>query len=147
MASNSSLLLDSVSWDWVVDANGNFAVAGPPYSQAQDAASAIRLFLGELYYDTSAGVPYARILAQPPNVPLLKSYMVTAALTVPGVVSAVCFITSVTDRGVTGQVQITNAAGQIAAASITPFVPPLPPAGGPSLDYSDPDNSQYLPGL
>jgi hypothetical protein len=144
----STLLLDSVGWDWVVDASGNIAVAAEPYAQAQDAASAIRLFLGELYYDTTKGVPYARILAQPPNIPLLKSYMVAAALTVPGVVSAVCFITSVTDRGVTGQVQITNAQGVVTAASIAPVVPPpLPPASGPSLDYSNPNNSQYLPGL
>lgn len=117
MASNSTMLLDTATWDLAVDASGNIAVAGPPYSQAQDAASAIRLFLGELYYDVSRGVPYQRILAQPPNVPLLKSYMVAAALTVPGVVSAACFITGIGDRSVSGQVQITNSNGQTAAAA------------------------------
>lgn len=113
----STLLLDSAGWDWVIDANGNFAVAGEPYSQAQDASSAIRTFLGEVYYDTTVGVPYARILAQPPNIGALKSYMVAAALTVPGVVSAVCFITSLTNRSASGQVQITNTNGQTAAAA------------------------------
>jgi hypothetical protein len=113
----STLLLDADTWDVVVDASGNIAVAGEPYSQAQDAASAIRLFLGELYYDTTQGVPYERILAQPPNIPLLKACMVDAALTVPGVVSAVCFITSISERTVTGQVQITNSNGQTAAAA------------------------------
>jgi hypothetical protein len=117
MAGTSTLLLDAVSWDWVVDAAGNIAVADPPYSQAQDAASAIRLRLGELYYDTTRGVPYARILAQPPNIPLLKSYMVAAAMTVPGVVAAVCFITSLSGRSISGQVQITNNNGQTAAAA------------------------------
>lgn len=117
MAGNSTLLLDANGWDWVVDASGNWAVAGPPYSQAQDAASAIKLKLGELYYDTSVGVPYARILGKPPNIPVLKSYMVAAALTVPGVVVAVCFITSIVDRAVSGQVQITNSNGQTAAAA------------------------------
>jgi hypothetical protein len=112
-----TLLLDAVTWDWVVDANGNFAVAGEPYSQAQDAASAIRLFLGELYYDTTQGVPYARILGKSPNLPLLKSYMVTAARTVPGVVKAVCFISAISDRGASGQVQITNSNGLSAAAA------------------------------
>lgn len=117
MASNSTMLLDAIGWDWVVDASGNIAVAGPPYSQAQDAASAIRLRLGELYYDVSRGVPYARILAQPPNIPVLKSYMVAAAMTVPGIVAAVCFITGISGRTVSGQVQITNSNGQTAAAA------------------------------
>jgi hypothetical protein len=117
MAGNSTLLLDASGWDWVVDASGNFAVAGPPYSQAQDAASAIRTVLGEVYYDTTAGVPYGNILGKPPNIPLLKSYMVAAALTAPGVVSAVCFITAINDRAVSGQVQITNNNGQTAAAA------------------------------
>jgi hypothetical protein len=117
MAGNSTLLLDVDTWDVAVDASGNIAVAGPPYSQAQDAASAIRLFLGELYYDTTQGVPYQRILAQPPNIPLLKSYLVAAALTVPGVVKAVCFISAIADRAVSGQVQITNSNGQTAAAA------------------------------
>lgn len=117
MAGNDTLLLDPNGWDWLVDASGNIAVAGPPYSQAQDASSAIRLYLGELYYDTTQGVPYARILAKPPNIPLLKSYMETAALTVPGVVAAVCFITALSERSVSGQVQITNSNGQTAAAA------------------------------
>lgn len=117
MAGNSTLLLDATNWDWVVDASGNWAVAGPPYSQAQDASSAIRLFLGELYYDVSVGIPYARILAKPPNIPVLKSYMVAAALTVPGIVAAVCFITAITERSISGQVQITNDNGQTAAAA------------------------------
>lgn len=113
----STMLLDVLSWDLAIDASGNIAVADEPYSLAQDASSAIRLFLGKLYYDVLAGVPYERILAQPPNVPLLKSYMVAAALTVPGVVSAVCFISSIADRSVTGQVQVTNSNGQTAAAA------------------------------
>lgn len=116
MAGNDTLFLDDVTWDLVADINGNIAVAGPPYSQAQDAASAIRLFLGELYYDTTKGVPYENILAQPPNLPVLKSYMVAAAMTVPGVVKAVCFISSIASRFVFGQVTITNSQGQTATA-------------------------------
>lgn len=114
----STLLLDIVSWDHAVDSSGNIAVAGEPYSQAQDASSAIRTWLGELYYDTTVGTPYDKILGiGPPNIPLLKSYMVTAAKTVPGVVSAVVFISSITNRGVSGQVQITNSNGQTATAA------------------------------
>jgi hypothetical protein len=113
----STLLLDSRAWDLAVDTAGNIALASDPYSQAQDASSAIRLFLGELYYDVKQGVPYAQILARPPNVPLLKSRMVKAAITVPGIVKAACFISSISERRVSGQVQITNAAGHTQAAA------------------------------
>lgn len=113
----STLLLDADTWDWVVDANGNWAVADEPYSQAQDAASAIRLVLGELYYDTSAGVPYDQILGKAKNLALLKASLVAAALTVPGVISADVFITAITDRTVTGQVQITTSQVLTAAAA------------------------------
>jgi hypothetical protein len=117
MVAYSTLLLDSLSWDNVVDVNGNIAIAGPPYSQAQDASSAIRLWLGELYYDTTQGVPYSNILRKIPNLTTLKSYMVSAALTVPGVVSAVCYISSFSWRAVSGQVTITNETGQTATAA------------------------------
>ena len=48
----TSLLLDLVNWDLCVDANGNIALCTEPYADVQDAACAIRLFAGELYYDT-----------------------------------------------------------------------------------------------
>lgn len=112
-----TLLLDSVSWDLVVDAAGNIAVASDPYSLAQDAASAIRLFLGELWYDDTQGVNYSLILGKLPPVTLLKQQFVEAALTVPGVVSAQCFISGVEGRRLTGQVQVSDAAGNTSAAS------------------------------
>lgn len=113
-----TLLLDTSSWDLTVDTAGNIAVASDPYALAQDAASAIRLMLGELYFDTTLGVPYlTQILGFKPPVSLMKQYFVAAALTVPGVVSAKCFISSWVDRQVTGQVQITDSSGNVSAAS------------------------------
>ena len=104
----------------VLDASGNIAVAGPPYSQAQDAASAIKLFLGEYYYDTTQGTPYFNTtLGHNPPLQLIKSQAVAAALTVPGVVSASCFITDFTARQVSGQVQIINQQGQQAVAGFS----------------------------
>jgi hypothetical protein len=83
---------------------------------AQDAASEIRLFQGELYYDTSKGVPYwSQILGKAPPVSLMKAKFVAAALTVPGVVKARCFISSWIERKVSGQVQIEDAAGSKSA--------------------------------
>lgn len=115
---SSTLLLDVDSWDLVVDANGNIAVADEPYALAQDAASAIKTFLGEVFYNTTIGVPYFQsILGQNPSLDFIKSQLEAAALTVPGVVSAKCFITSVTNRKVSGQVQTTDANGVTSAAS------------------------------
>jgi len=112
-----TLLLDILTWDLAVDVAGNIAVASDPYAQAQDAASAIKLFEGELYYDTSQGIPYfSQIFGYSPPVSLMKAYFVQAALAVPGVVKARCFITSYADRLVSGQVQIENDEGTTSAA-------------------------------
>lgn len=113
-----TVLLDTAAWDLVLDVAGNIAVASEPYSLAQDAASAIRLFRGELWYNTEAGVPYwSSVLGKsPPPLSLMKELFVAAAMTVPGVVSARCFIASVSSRGVSGQVQVTDAAGRVAIA-------------------------------
>ena len=116
--SQSTMLLDTVQWDLVVDLNGNIAVATEPYSLAQDAASAIRTFQGEVYYNTDFGTPYwSVILAQNPPASLVKTYLEEAALTVPGVEQAQAFIQSITNRTVTGQVQIADNTGTVLGAA------------------------------
>ena len=117
MSGNGTILLDVNRWDIVADLSGNIAVAEPPYSQAQDAASAMRTFQGEVFYDQAFGIPYwARILGQAPPLSLVKAYWIAAAKTVPGVVSAKAFIASFVNRTLTGQVQITNKAGETSAS-------------------------------
>lgn len=112
-----TLLLDIEKWDMVLDVNGNIALADAPYALAQDAASAIRTFLGECWYDTTLGVPYfPTLLGQAPNIALMKAKFEAAAKTVPGVVSAKCFISSISGRRVTGQVQVTDTNGTVTAA-------------------------------
>lgn len=113
----NTLLLDRSSWDLVLDVYGDIAVASDPYSQAQDAASAIRLFAGEAYYDTTIGVPYwSDVLGEAPPLSLVKARVTAAALTVPGVATATCYISSFENRRVGGQVLLTNDAGQQSAA-------------------------------
>lgn len=112
-----TVLLDTVLWDLVLDANGNIAVATEPYALAQDAASACRTFLGEVWYNTTLGINYFGILGRAPNLPLLKTRLIGQALTVPGVVSAQVFITSFVDRRVSGQVQVTDESGEVTAAA------------------------------
>lgn len=112
MTRYNTLLLDQTAWDLVIDSAGNIAMAQPPYSLAQDVASAVRLFLGELWYSTGQGIPYFEdVLGQLPPPSLLTGYMEKAALTVPGVVSAQVIITEFTGREVRGQVQFIDETG------------------------------------
>ncbi|NTF54935.1 hypothetical protein G6L12_08515 [Agrobacterium rhizogenes] len=114
---SSTLLLDTGTWDLAVDTAGNIAMAGEPYALAQDAASAIRTFEGEVFYNTLLGIPYfSQILGYAPPTSLMKAHFNEAALTVPGVVTSQCFITSWDNRVVTGQVQITAEDGTVSAA-------------------------------
>lgn len=115
-----TLLLDTVAWDLVLDANGNIAVASNPYSLAQDSASMIQTFQGEVFYDTTVGIPYFKsVFGKSPISTPIKSLMVGAALTVPEVANAQCFINSFSQRTLTGQVQIFQTTGQVSASNFT----------------------------
>lgn len=110
-----SLLLTLDRWDLCLDAAGNLAIAQPPYALAQDVASAIRLFAGELWYDTAPGVPYfEQVLGHTPSLEEFRALMTRAALTVPGVVTAECILSGFDreTRKVTGQVVFTDDTGQ-----------------------------------
>jgi len=112
-----TILLDVSTWDYTVDASGNWAVTDEPYALAQDVSSACRLIKGELWYDTSQGIPYldlngntGQILGKTPPLSVVQEYLVQSALTVPGVVSAVAVIESFdpATRHVAGQVQFVD---------------------------------------
>ncbi|MCC8963782.1 hypothetical protein H8A95_16040 [Bradyrhizobium sp. Pear76] len=120
---SSTLLLDTAKWDLVLDANGNIAVAAEPYALAQDAASAIKAWNGEVYYDTTLGVIWRQILGKTPNAGLIKQQCQAQAVLVPDVASARVFLQTV-GRQTTGQVQVkSKATGQIAAANFTVISP------------------------
>lgn len=116
----STMLLDRSAWDLVLDANGDIALATEPYALAQDAASAIKTFLGECFFDTTVGVPWlTQILGKAPTLAQLKSALVQAALTVPDVTSAQVFISSFNGRAVSGQVQVSSAT--TGTVTVAPF--------------------------
>lgn len=132
-----TLLLDRTVWDLCLDASGNIAVAAEPYAQAQDVASAIRLFRGELWYDTAPGLPYfSQILGKTPAPGFLKAQFIRAALTVPGVISAQAFLSFDFTRVLGGQVQFVTSDGVTLAATTNYALYPLP-----SL-YAISDNGQ-----
>lgn len=108
----STLLLNRDGWDLCLDALGNWAVATEPYSQTQDAASAVRVFEGEAYYDTTLGVPYfSDVLGKRQPSQILRARAQQAALTVPGVLDATALLVTGPDRTLGGQIQIKTADG------------------------------------
>lgn len=104
----ATLLLDRTSWDLCLNSSGDIAVASEPYSQEQDVASECRVFAGEVYYDTTQGIPYPGILGQPVPVQVLKESLIAAAQRVPGVSNAVAYLTDVQARAISGQIQFTG---------------------------------------
>ena len=113
----NTFVLDSTTWDLVLDAQGNVAVAAPPYAVAQDVSSACRTFLGEIWYDTENGIAYhGEILGKFPPLSLLKKGLTDAASQVPGCFKPVCYFSSYTNRKLTGQVQFYDEAGGIQVA-------------------------------
>jgi len=124
----STLYLDPLLWDLTLDAAGNIALATPAYSITQDVASACRVFLGEVYYDTSQGVPYlganpptneaGALLGTTPPLNILQGSLAAAALTVPWVATASCVISSFVNRVARGQVQFSTDDGQTLRVAI-----------------------------
>lgn len=104
----NTMLLDRTDWDLVLDVAGNIALASNPYAVAQDVASAVKLFKGELFYNTVPGVPYwQEFLGHQPPLALVREHVQRAAMTVPEVASAICTLTSFNDRALAGYVEIT----------------------------------------
>ena len=123
----STLLLDRTLWDLCLTTEGNIAVASEPYAIAQDVASAVRLFDGELWYDTIKGVPYfSEILGHQPPLSLMKAEFVKAALTVPLVASVKVFVSNTAEREVTGQIQITDTSKQTVVVAGNLLNSPIP---------------------
>lgn len=113
---SASLLLDIVSWDLCLDAKGNWALASDPYAISQNVSCACRLIRGELYYDTSKGVPlWTDILNNAYPLPLFKADFQEAANAVDGVESSSVYIQELTDRSLIGQIQLSTAYGTLYA--------------------------------
>ena len=115
----NTLCLDVSTWDLFADASGNIAMATPPYSTAQDVASAIKTFLGECWFDTTRGIPYLpNILGAKPPIAIFQAYMVNVALAVPGVLTAQCVINSFVGRKISGQIQFTDNRGVVSTLNV-----------------------------
>lgn len=105
-----TLFLMPDTWDLTLDASGNIAVASSIYQQAQDVASACRVFTKDMYYNQQAGIPYSEEILGKSGFPLslYKMYLENAAVSVEGVVTANAVLRSNDGRNVTGQITFTN---------------------------------------
>jgi hypothetical protein len=117
------LFLDPAIWDITLDQANNIAVAPEPYALAQDAASAIQTYLGEVYWNTAIGVPYLQqVFGYAPPTALVKQYLVQAALAAsPDIATAQVFLSALdpATRVLSGQVQIVSTTAATSAASFT----------------------------
>ncbi|MDG6828536.1 hypothetical protein Q7267_08580 [Glaesserella parasuis] len=108
-----TLFLHPERWDLMLDDEGNIAYTKDPYAKAQDVASAIKLFKGELYYDKAKGIPYfEETLGKKQSLALYQYRLEKAALSVPEVVSVKASIQSNADRTVTGFIKFTDDKGR-----------------------------------
>jgi hypothetical protein len=111
----TTLLLNVATWDLTLDSGNNIASVTGAYSTAQNVASSIRTFLGELWYDTEQGIPYFQeVLGFGVNQAQIQNAMDDAALAVPGVLKAKTVLQSLdrSTRTITGTIYVTDVAGQ-----------------------------------
>ena len=120
MTVNISTIALNASWDTYLDQNGNIAVNTQATAVAQDVASAIKLFYGELYFDTTQGIPYfSEIFNEIYNPVIVAALLQKAALTVPNVVQAKAQNILMSNRVITsGNVNLLDVNGQASGVSI-----------------------------
>lgn len=111
----NTLLLDRTTWDLLPDASGNVAVASGSYGICQNVACAIRVFSGECYYNTGAGLPYRQhILAHTQAAPVFRMQAEQAASAVAGVAAARCVLTGLgANRQLSGYVLVSTTQGDV----------------------------------
>ena len=115
-----SLLLDTENWDLTLDGAGQIAVTSGPYAIAQDVANATRLFTDDAWYDPERGIPHFVVdLTLRPALPVVRSRFRQAALTVDGVADADVQVEVMTDRVMTGNIELSLAGGEAADVAIS----------------------------
>lgn len=108
-----TLFLNPNTWDLSIDDEGNIALAKDPYAKAQDVASAVRLFKGELYYALEKGIPYFdETLGKKQSYSLYQYRLEQAALSVPDVVSAKANVKGGDGRILSGSISFTDKKGK-----------------------------------
>lgn len=103
----------SDAWDLTLSPGGNLANVAGTARVVQDVASYERVFRGEGWYDTGAGVPYLlRELAALPPAQLVRARADRRALEVPGVAAVTTDLREFSRRVLSGVIHVTTTDGQ-----------------------------------
>ena len=110
----NTLFLMPNTWDLTLDASGNIAVASSTYQQAQDIASECRVFVKDMYFSQSEGIPYLEDILGKGRYPLAlyRRHLQERALLVPGVEAANVQLALPNDRNLVGSIEFTNNKGK-----------------------------------
>lgn len=125
---NDTLAL-SADWDLTLDDQGNLrtfgdatandAQTGPGMRLAQDVATRLRAWRGEVWFDTTQGIDYPRYLGFAPSLLQLSTDYQNEALLVPECNTAVASLTlSNPRREVGGTVYLSDLSGYVAEVAV-----------------------------
>ena len=116
----NTLFLLPDTWDLTLDSSGNIAIASDVYQQAQDIASACRVFRNDMYFNQNDGIPYQESILGKSSYPLglYQSELHRAAMSVGGVVSANIKLNQLQNRVLTGIIEFTDIENNTASISL-----------------------------
>lgn len=107
-----SLMLTG-QWDLALTPGGNLATVDGTARIEQDVSTYERVFQGEQWYNTAAGVPYLdREIASLPPIELVRERARRRALEVPGVAEANVELDALDQRVLTGRIKVTTSDGE-----------------------------------
>lgn len=123
-----TLLLDTPTWDLTTDSSGSLAttgdadrnaVQGGALRLAQDVATRVSSWRGEVYYDTTQGIPYDAILGQYPNLVVLQQTYSEEALKVPGCATALAQLSfDRSGRALGGTISVADVTGNLSTVTL-----------------------------
>ena len=101
--------------DIFLDGLNNIAIAGDAEALANIVMHRQRTVLGELRYNTDAGIPYfTTVFATPPDLRMFEAFVIADTETIPGIVGVDSFNVSVRDNTVRFEMQINTEFGRVA---------------------------------
>lgn len=123
-----SLALDA-NWDLTVDAYGNWRTVGDAtpgnltgagYRLAQDVATRCLSWRGEVYFDTTQGVPYDSVLGEYASISYLQQLYTVEALAVPTCAQALpnLTLTRGSKRTLTGSITVADFVGNVGTIAL-----------------------------
>ena len=119
----------TADWDFDVDAYGNWRtvgdatpgdLTGPGYRLAQDVATRCLSWRGEVYFDTTQGIPYETIVGQFASIAYVQQLYTVEALKVPACAQAVpdLTLTRGNKRTLTGSLTVADFTGNVGSIAL-----------------------------